>query len=351
MFNQRIAWGKGMNPHEVIQSLGAMQAQDYAQALWGIGLRTPDADAAEVERAIADKKILLTWAIRGTLHCVPAADAKWMLRLLTPRILNKSKRRQEQLEIDSKLIARCETLIYRALQDQGRISRPNLMKLLEDAGIDTKNQRGYHLLWHLAQKGFICLGPMEEKQQTFVLLDEWVRNDNELSEEESLRELAKRYFTSHGPATLHDFAWWSGLKISEARQGIEAAQTALCSEKLDGHEYWMSAYSPVASVEQSIVRLLPGFDEYLLGYKDRSAVLAAEYASLIVPGNNGVFFPMLVIDGQVAGTWKRTIKKNQVNLAIQPFVKLERYEESIAEAARRYSEFVGIPLESNGLTI
>ncbi|CAG7614138.1 winged helix DNA-binding domain-containing protein [Paenibacillus allorhizosphaerae] len=344
LLNQRIAWAKQKEPDEVLRGLGGVQAQDYAQALWAIGLRMQDATAADIERAIVNKKIVLTWAIRGTLHFVPAEDVKWMIKLLTPRILAQDKRRLEQLEIDPQLIAQCEALIRDALEDKSRILRPNLMKLLEDAGIDTKNQRGYHLLWYLAQIGLICLGPMEGKQQTFVLLDEWVQHDKKLSVEESLQQLAKRYFTGHGPATLHDFAWWSGLTVAEARQGIEAAQKALHSEKIDGHEYWMGKDSAVETKEQSFVCLLPGYDEYLLGYKDRGAVLAAEHAPLIVPGKNGVFAPMLIVDGQISGVWKRTIKKDGVDLVIHPFTELTCTEDRIIEAARRYSEFIGLRL-------
>jgi hypothetical protein len=343
LFNQRIAGAKSATPEEAIRRLGAMQAQDDLQAIWAIGCRTEGAKAADIEQALVDKKIVLTWAMRGTLHFVPAEDVKWMLKL-APRMLAQNKRRLEQLEIDAKLLVHSESLIRSAMQDKGRISRPDLMQLLESAGIGTKNQRGYQLLWCLAQSGLICLGPMEGKQQTFVLLDEWVREERELSREASLAELAKRYFSGHGPATLHDFAWWSGLTIGEARQAVEAAQGALDSEKIEGRAYWTGKEAAFEFEDRSVVCLLPGYDEYLLGYKDRSAVLAAEHAPLIVPVHNGVFAPMLVVDGQVAGTWKRTIKKGGVNMTIRPFAKLGCPEEAVIEAARQFSQFVGLPL-------
>jgi len=344
LFHQRIAWSKEATPEKVVQRLGALQAQDYGQAIWGIGLRAQDAKAADVERAIADKKIVLSWAMRGTLHFVPAADVRWMLRLLTPRILSQSKRRKEQLEIDEALIARSEALIRGVLQDREWIDRPGLMQLFEDEGISTANQRGYHLLWHLAQQGVICLGPIEEKKQTVVLLDEWVRSDLKLSADESLAEIALRYFTSHGPATLHDFAWWTGLTIGEAKRGLENAKGALASELFDGTEYWMSKDQAEDNKKSSDVYLLPGFDEYLLGYTNRSAVLAATHAPKIIPGNNGVFMPMLVLDGQVAGTWKRTIKKNRVEIAIHSFEGLDHRRGLVIEAAERYGEFLGLPV-------
>ncbi|MDF2649545.1 MAG: prevent-host-death protein [Paenibacillus sp.] len=344
MLNQRIMWENPIEPGEVIQRLGAMQAQDYGQALWGIGLRTQNKDAADVERAIADKRIVLTWAMRGTLHLVPAADVKWMLALLAPRIVAKQQRRLEQLGIDDELVAFCEVLLYDALTGHWRLSRPNLMKLLEEAGVETRNQRGYTLLWILAQKGLICHGPLEDKQQTFVLLDEWVQDHNRLSVEQSLVTLALRYFTGHGPATLHDFVWWTGLTVAEAKRGLEAAAPSLVSEKIDGVPYWMGMEQVGRAEREPFVCLLPGYDEYLLGYKDRGAVLEAERAPLLVQGSNGVFAPMLVIDGQIEGIWKRTIKKKAIELSIQPFSELGERKEHVLEAAARYSRFLGLPI-------
>jgi hypothetical protein len=222
-----------------------------------------------------------------------------------------------------------------------------MMRVLEEAGIGTENQRGYHILWYVAQSGLICLGPMQGKQQTFVLLDEWVPNPRRLSREESLAELAGRYFASHGPATVHDFAWWSGLTVTEARAGLEAATPGLVSETIDGKEYWTATDAPRRTAhDEPGVELLPGFDEYLLGYKDRNAVLSAEHAPRIVPGRNGVFRPIIVVDGRVVGTWKRSLKKDSVHVTLRPFTSLGDLEERAIEAAERYSVFVGLPLLS-----
>ena len=342
--NQLIAGRSGNTPAETVQRLGAVQAQDYSQALWAIGLRTRNSLAADVERAINDRQIVISWAMRGTLHAVPAEDLSWMIRLLAPRVLAKDKRRMEQLELDFKQISKCESIIHAALQDRKQMPRSDLMALLESAGISTKNQRGYHILWRLAQTGLICPGPMDGKQQTFVLLEEWIPVHNRFSAEESLKELTKRYFTGHGPATLHDFSWWSGLTVKEARNGIEAAQGVLHCEKIDGVEYWMGGDGTTESDEQSGIFLLAGFDEYILGYKDRDAVLQPEYFPRIVPGNNGVFAPLLVVDGEVKGIWRRTIKKDGVEIEVRPFAGTVSGIERIAESARRYGEFVGMPL-------
>ncbi len=347
LLNQRIDGEKCTRPEDVVKWMGAMQAQDYQQAVWAIGLRTQSATMADIEHAIADRKILRTWPMRGTLHFVPSEDAKWMLKLLAGRVLARDRRRQEQLEIHPPIIERAARLFYDSLEGGKCISRPGMMELLDDAGIHSQGQRGYHLLWYLAQIGLICLGPIEDKQQTFVLLDEWVPQSRALSHEEALAELAWRYFTSHGPATIHDFARWAGLTITDAKAGLEDAKAGLLSEKREGQIYWLASYAPGYQAQTpSKIHLLPGFDEYVIGYKDRSAVLSTEHAPKIVPGNNGVFLPTLVVAGLVLGTWKRTQRKNSLAILLTPFTAIDDLEERAIEAAKAYSDFLGLPLSS-----
>ena len=343
LFNQHIEGEKFEKPGDVVRWLGAVQAQDYAQSLWAIGLRLRSATIVDVERAICEGKILRTWPMRGTIHFVPPEDTGWMLELSASRMLARDIRRQEQLGLDEGILERCKGLFYEALEGGGRLSRPDMMALLERAGISAEGQRGYHILWYAAQSGLICLGPMRDKQQTFVLLDEWVPDPRKLSREESLVELARRYFASHGPATVHDFARWAGLTVTEARTGVGVGE--LISETIDGDEYWVCADSPGYSArEKPRVHLLPGFDEYLIGYKDRSAVLAAEHAHKIVPGNNGVFQPTIVVDGRVVGTWKRKLKKTSIDVTLHPFTQLGDSEDKVVEAAKSYGDFIGLPV-------
>ncbi len=279
--------------------------------------------------------------MRGTLHFVPAVDAKWMLALTTPRILAGSKRRHEQLDIDDKLFAKCADLFTKALQGGNIITRQELMALLEKEQIATGSQRGYHLLWYAAQTGLICFGPIREKQQTFVLLDEWVPHSNKLDRDQALAELTKRYFTSHGPATVQDFAGWSSLTMTDAKLGIEYAKKYLHEEIIDKKSYWMARDLPPTKEISEDCYLLPGFDEYMLGYKDRSAVLEQIHFQKIVPGSNGMFMPTIVSNGQIIGTWKRTVKKTSVTIQPFPFKPLTSSEkEGIAIAAERYGSFL-----------
>lgn len=343
--NQHIDGAPFEKPEDVVQWMGALQAQDYMQAVWAIGLRTQAGTLAAVEQALEDGRLIRTWPMRGTIHFVPPQDARWMLALSAARVLAADGRRMAQLELTVDIIDRCQDLFCNALRGGRRLSRPAMMALLEAAGISTRQQRGYHILWYIAQRGVIYLGPVQDKQQTFGLLDELAPDTQARSPEEALAELARRYFASHGPATVHDFAWWAGITVTEARRGLEAIKAELVSETFEGKDYWMNTGArPPASEAESCVRLLPGFDEYLLGYKDRSAVLPADHAQKIVPGNNGVFLPMIVVAGQVVGTWKRSLKKKTADITLCPFTPLDHLEDQVVEAARVYAEeFIGLP--------
>ena len=347
LHSQRIAGPKLAGPEEVVRWLGALQAQDYPQALWAIGLRMQQPSVTDIERAIAERKIVRTWPMRGTLHFVPAEDARWMLRLSASRMIAGDRRRLGQLGLDGAILGRCAELFSAALRGGKRLTRAQMMAVLEDAGIGTKQQRGYHILWYTAQTGLICLGPMHDKEQTFVLLDEWVPSGRELSREESLAELAGRYFASHGPATLHDFARWAGLTMAEAKAGSAAARPGLIAAQRHGKECWIPDTAAAdADLAAASVHHLPGFDEYLLGYHDRSAVLAAEDAPRVVPGNNGVFLPTIVVAGQVVGTWQRGRKKGSVEILLRPFTHLDASDERIREVASGYCAFLGLPLSA-----
>ncbi|MBH8557019.1 winged helix DNA-binding domain-containing protein [Hymenobacter negativus] len=343
LLNQRISGEKCPDPAAVVRWMGALQAQDYGQAVWAVGLRTLRPALAAVEQALADGQLVLTWPMRGTMHLVPAEDAAWMVRLLAPRVLRGLTARLRQLELDQTTIERSKTVFYEALCGGRRLTRAGMMQALEQAGISTQGQRGYHLLGHTAQLGHICFGPQLERQQTFVLLDEWVPNARKLDREEALAELTRRYFRSHGPATVHDFANWAGLTLADARQGLEAVQPGLVSAKVEEQLYWFSAEEMPVVAPTNAVQLLPGFDEYLLGYKDRRAVLAQEHAAKVVPGGNGVFKPMVVVDGQIVGTWQRAVKKGVVDVVASFFDKALEAD-AVACASRQYADFLGLPL-------
>jgi len=342
---QRIAGGKLESPAEVVSWFGAMQAQDYASALWAIGLRTQDATLESVEQAVAERRIVRTWPMRGTLHFVAAEDVRWMSALMTPRVIAANQARLlREFELDDAVLSRSRKVLVKALRDGKRLTRSEAYATLESAGIATARQRGIHITGRLAQEGLLCLGPRADKQPTFVLLDEWVRNHRTMEREQALAELARRYFHSHGPATVQDFAWWSGLTVKDVQLGIELAADELAQEIIDGRVYLHSSEESEPSNLPNDPQLLPAFDEYLVAYKDRSDAVEARFSPQVI-GINGLFNASLVIDGNVVGTWKRSVDKTGICVELSPFrALLKRELKALGNVVRRYGEFMGLPV-------
>lgn len=341
---QRLAGSKFGAPAEVVAHFGAVQAQDYLPAMWALGLRTEGATEAVVEQAINDRQLVRTWPLRNTVHFVTAEDVRWMLALSAPRALRDNARKRE-LGLDEAVFAQSRRVIARELQDGQPRPRPELRQALDDAGIATTGQRGIHILARLAQEGLICIGPRQGKQQTFVLLDAWLPPARERTRDEALAELARRYFASHGPATLKDYTWWSGLAAAEARAGLEMAKPHLAQEIIGGETAWFDPAAPAGEIPSPAAHLLPFLDEYLVAYKERSAVLPAAYNALVDSG--GVMFHQpILMDGLVVGIWTRTLKKQQVVIETKLFRPLSGAERgALGAAAERYGAFLGLRAE------
>ncbi len=341
--NHRLAGPACAQPGDVVSWLGALQAQDYHGALWAIGLRTAGTTERDIEQALGERAIVRTWPLRGTLHFVASQDVRWLLALLAPRVITHSAGRYRQLGLDEATFGRSQEVFARALEGGKQFTRAEMLQALAHAGIATTGQRGYHLLGRAAQDALICFGAPRDKQQTFVLLDEWVPKSGGRTRDEALAELTTRYFTSHGPATAQDLMHWSGLTAAEVKAGLAAAGPALTRATIEDHVYWLPRETPALSNGARSVHLLPGFDEYVLGYRDRRAVLDPVHAPRICPGNSGMFNPTLVVDGQVTGVWKRTLKKAAVVIEVAPFRPLTPAEnQALSAAAERYGAFLGL---------
>ena len=342
LFNQQISAHQFQTPGALVKWLGAVQAQDYLSALYAVGLRMNDTTEAVIEKAIADKTIVRTWPMRGTLHFVAPEDAKWMLALLTPRIISRTQGVYRQSGLDKNIFAKSRKLVTKALQIGKQLERKEIYAILEKAKISTSETRGLHILGFLAQEGLICFGPRMGKQQGFVLLDEWVPVSRNIKGDEALAELANRYFTSHGPASLQDFVWWSGLTVSDAKKGLDLVKNYFVDEKFNNQSFWMSEQTSFNTTRSAF--LLPAYDEYLVAYRDRSAALEPIHTKAVLT-TNGIFSPSLIINGKVEGTWKRTVNKNEVLLQIFPFKPLSQIKKKgIAYAAKQYSNFLGVKL-------
>ncbi|MDI6105510.1 winged helix DNA-binding domain-containing protein [Actinoplanes sp. NEAU-A12] len=326
---------------EIVEWFGAMQAQDLNSVLWSLGARLPGVTLPEVVAATEERTVVRTWPMRGTVHLVPSADAHWMLDLTGVRALTGVAKRWEYLGLDEKTAHQAMDVLAAAITaGGGRLTRSACLAALTDGGISVEGQRGYHLLWYVSQRGVTAIAPNEGSEQTFVLLDEWVtRRFTPASRDEALTILAGRYFRSHGPTTVKDFAGWTGLPVGDARKGVAAAK--LERVDVDGVEMWADPEvldaGPVTGWWA-----LPGFDEYMLGYKDRSMMATPEQVAKIIPGGNGVFQSTLVRDGRVMATWKRTLGKKAVTVTVLPLADVE--VEQATRALEPYAAFVGLPL-------
>ena len=349
---QRLAGPGFAAPADVVKWFGAVQAQDYPGALWALGLRTKGASEASVEQALADRAIVRTWPLRGTLHFVAPEDVRWMLTHFAPRMIGRAALRFRQLELDARVFARSAALFVKALEGGRQLTRPKLYARLERAGIATGDNRGLHILWRCAHDGLICFGAREGRQQTFALLEEWVPRAKTLEREEALAELARRYFTGHGPATVQDFAWWSGLSAPDARRALAVVQAQLRSATIDGVVYWSGrtrASEPTmrrgpragSSPRSPHAVLLPPYDEYTVAYRDRSAALDPKDAAR---ARYGILGPTILVDGRIVGTWTRRLTGRDVAIALTPFARLTGdVARAVAAAAERYGRFLRRP--------
>jgi hypothetical protein len=265
-----------------------------------------------------------------------------MLDLCAPRTLARnSQRLKREHGIDSRLVARSRKVLTDALHGGNCLSRPELYRRLEGARIATTAGRGLHLLWWHAHEGLVCLGPRAGRQQTFALLDEWLPATPARSREESLAELARRYFASHGPATVRDFAWWSGLAAADASGALQMIAKELLAVTVDGQTYWQALGVATARAGRGC-HLLPAYDEYTVAYQDRSAIMSSEVAARADSGH-GIFYPAIVVDGQIAGTWSRALKRDSVAITCRPFARVDRRQKAaLAAAAQRYAKFLGL---------
>lgn len=312
------------SPVEAVRRLTAVQAQDLPGALLSVALRS-GGTRAEVTAALDAGTVVRSWPMRGTLHLTAAEDLRWLLDLCTERVLRGVATRRAALELTEVDLERAREAAVGALTGGRAASRAELLAALTAGGVPTTGQRGYHLLWWLSQTGTLVLGPTRDGDQLFVLLDEWVPVPRRLDREEALGELALRYFRGHGPATVADLVRWAGTTVGDGRAGLAFARPQLETLTVDGTEHLMDPGTPArlaaARAEAGGVHLLPGFDELVLGYADRSCTVPAEHADRIVPGANGVFRPTVVVGGRAVATW-RTGRGKARPLEVEPFGEL-----------------------------
>jgi hypothetical protein len=340
LLSQRLARTPDSSPASVVAWFGAVQAQDYLGGLWAIGQRCPGATQNDVELAITERSIVRTWPMRGTLHFVAADDARWMLELMASRVIQQhAGRLHREFELDSPALSRCRKVLVKALTDRPVLMRQELYDELEGAGIPATGQRGGHILGRLAMEGLLCFGPRRGKQQTMVLLDEWLPEGRGLLREEALGELALRYFASHGPATVQDLSWWSGLTLGDCRSAIAMVSRQLIRESMAGAEYFWTEQENFSTTRLAgTAHLLPPFDEYLVGYRDRTAVLDPRHAGKL----QALLSPVIEVDGRIVGTWKRRVTRERILVGARSF-RGEDLPRNLGRALKEYGQFLGVP--------
>ena len=343
--NQRLAANPFAQPAEVVQWLGAVQAQDYAAAKWALGLRLRAATDDSVEQAFADGMILRTHVLRPTWHFVAPADIHWLLALTAPRVQALNAPYYRKLELDENLFQRSASALVHALAGDRHLTRAEVRTVLEGVGIATTGEfRLSYLLMQAELVGLLCSGPRRGKQHTYALLDERVPLAQRFKPAEPAAELARRYCLSRSPATVQDFAKWSGLTITTANAGLEAVKSQLQHQMIAGQSYWCSPDLPTLDDQTPSAYLLSIYDEYISSYKDRSAMVEPSFsARLSALGND--LTAIIVLNGQIVGTWKRTRKKTAVAVTPTLFTSLtEAKSRALDRAIERYAAFLKLPV-------
>lgn len=342
LYNQYLTHRTFETPADVVSWLGAVQAQEYAHAKWALGLRMRQAVDPLIEQAFTEGAILRTHVMRPTWHFVTPADIRWLLALTAPRVNIVNGYMYRQLELDDALFLRSNAAIAKALEGGKQLTRSELALVLKEVGIVAEGMRLGYIVHRAELDAIVCSGARRGKQFTYALLAERAPQAKSLERDEALAELTRRYFTSHGPAMIKDFTWWSGLTMADAKAGLEMVGSHLVKEVSDGRTYWFSPDTPAIEEPVPTAHLLPIYDEYTVAYKDHTGMIDPEH---IEQARNVVFGGVIVMNGQGIGSWKRTFSKQEViieSAPFRPFTAAER--DALAEAAERYGEFLGMPV-------
>lgn len=341
--NQRLVGEQLKTPADVVATLGAIQAQDYAAAKWAVAQRAQGVVGSDVDDALADGSIIRTHVLRPTWHFVAPRDIRWLLALSATRVNAAMAYHRRALELDESVFRRSRRALTRAMQGGNALTRAELARALTKAGLDVKGeQRLGQMLMSAELDGIVCSGPRRGKQFTYALLDERIAAVPPIERDEALARLAKIYFETRGPATVSDFAWWAGITVSDARKGLDLVASNLEKEIVEGHTYWLASSAMKKTNRSPQAWLLPNFDEYFVAYADRRPGLQRLGKAGIHLPKMSVLGHVVIVDGQLVGAWKRTLAKNSVVVEVNFLTRLTRAErKAVASAVESYREFLG----------
>jgi winged helix DNA-binding protein len=338
--------------------LGAVQSQDYPPTLWSLALRLPDTTQTALDRAFDAGRILRTHVLRPTWHFVCPQDIQWMLQLTRHRVLAAGAAYFRRVGLDDAVLRTGRRAIERAVRGTPALTRAEISAALGKAGV--AEPTGHRLIFFLMDaelNGVICSGPRAGKHMTYAALDARVRAgigagkiEPPESRDEAVAELSRRFFTSHGPATLRDFAWWSGLTQTDGKRGLAMLDRPAEHVELEGARYWFiesdRTVGPTARLRPARRALiLPTYDEYVVAYQNRVALFGRQPLTASTAGSRGEFTSVVAIDGQLVGTWRRTVARGQSVMTIAPHARLATAEKrAMTAAVDRYQRFLGAPV-------
>ncbi|MDQ2683116.1 MAG: winged helix DNA-binding domain-containing protein [Chloroflexota bacterium] len=332
---------------DVVAWHGAMQAQDFPGLLWSIALRRGDKPTMrQIRESLVRERLVRSWPMRGTLHLMHPSSASWMIATLARRREGTAATRARQLGLTEGDVDRSREALCRALAGGEVLSRAGVYEVFERAAVSPDGQRGYHLLARLAREGLVCHGPDLDGQPGFVSLRSWVGDLGGDTPADPVAELALRYVQGHGPVSIADFARWADLPITKARTAFRAWSDRISSSDETDSGLWFPESSTDSSRGAGLY-LLPGFDEFILGYRDRSEVIAPEHLDKLVPGGNGVFRATIVWRGQVVGFWRRTVTARSVRLSAEWLQTPSAAQvDAFDRACREYADFLEVSLHA-----
>jgi hypothetical protein len=332
------------SPETVVQWLGAAQSQDYGPAKWSVGERTRGTSDVALDRLFAQGAILRTHVLRPTWHFVTPADIRWLLELTGPRVHALNAHYYRLLGLDGDILEKSSAAIAGALGDGDCLTRKEISDALRSVGIVADAARLGYIMMYAELNGLVCSGPLNGKQHTYALVDSRAPEARVLSPDEALAELTLRYFTSHGPATIKDFRWWSSLTVARIRRGLDLVGSRLQHEVVDGVPYWFAEPPPPAPPAAPRVHLLQGYDEYIVGYSESKYLLGISGGARSLSTTRAVFNGVIILDSQVAGHWRRSLTKDSVVIEAALYAPLDRAQaRALQEAADRHGEFLGLP--------
>lgn len=337
--NQQIGGTRFNSVKDLVYWMGAIQAQDYGMAKYAVGVRLKNATDQIIEDAITKGEIIRTHVLRPTWHFVSGQDIRWMLELTAKNLNRALSSNNKRLELDEKTFRKANTIIEKLLRDGKHQTRKELMAVLEKKGIKTNDLRAAHIMFRAETDLVVCNGIKRDKQFTYASFDERVPPTKRFSKEEAIAELAKRYFLSHGPATFHDFGWWSGLSIRDAKSGLEQIKSNLVCEKYRENSYWFANNQEDSKAKGNKIFFLPSYDEFLISYKSREISMDTKYSSRTFT-TNGIFNPIIVHNAKVIGIWKPQCKKD---ILINEYFfdnPSEKQKQLCAKAAWKFGRFM-----------